>query len=141
MIPAATPKLYFENPVGRVLEHPDGYVIFRYNPGKRKLSELQAVLAHTRNLLARNRWNRLLGDQRLMAPFTDEESAWIVDYWLDSSRQGPNGLYGAVLLAHDVFARLSNAQVMHEAKASALTYRVFDTEEAAVAWLKQLPRF
>jgi hypothetical protein len=43
-----------------------------------------------------------------------------------------------VLLAHDVFARLSSAQVMHEAQAAALTYRVFDTEEAAVAWLKQL---
>jgi hypothetical protein len=138
MTPTATPKLYFENPVGRVLEHPDGYVIFQYHPGKRKLAELQAVLTHTRNLLVRNRWNRLLGDQRLMSPFTDEESAWIVDYWLDSSRQGPNGLYGAVLLANDVFARLSNAQVMHEAKASALTYRVFDTEETAVAWLKQL---
>lgn len=138
MLPPATLKLYFENPVGRVLEHPDGYVVFQYHAGKRKLSELQALLTHTRNLLVRNGWHRLLGDQRLMAPFTEEESAWIVDYWLDSSRQGPQGLYGAVLLAHDVFARLSNDQVMHEAKAAALTYRVFEREEAAVAWLRQL---
>ena len=138
MISPATPRLYFENPAGRVLEHPAGYVMFQYHPGKRQLSDLQALLTHTRNLFERNGWNRLLGDQRLMAPFTEEESAWIVDYWLDSTRQGPDGIYGAVLLAHDVFARLSNAQVMHEAKAAALTYRVFDTEEAAVAWLKQL---
>ncbi|MBC8085523.1 MAG: hypothetical protein H7Z21_20175 [Hymenobacter sp.] len=138
MTPAATPRLYFENSAGRVLEHPDGYVIFQYHPGPRTLHHLQALLTHTRNLLERNQWHRLLGDQRLMAPFTDEESAWIVDHWLDPSRQGPRGLYGAVLLAHDVFARLSNAQIMHDAKASALTYRVFDTEETAVAWLRQL---
>ena len=137
MIPAATPKLYFENLAGRVLEHPDGYVIFRDHPGPRKFHHLQALLTHTRNLLERNQWHRLLGDQRLMAPFTDEESAWIVEYWLDSSRHGPKGIHGAILLAHDAFARLSNAQVMHEAKAAALTYRLFNTEEAAVAWLQE----
>lgn len=138
MNPAATPKIYFENPAGRVLEHPDGYVIFQYHAGPRKFYHLQALLTHTRNLMERNGWNRLLGDQRLMASFTEEESAWIVEYWLDSSRHGPDGIYGAVLLAHDVFARLSNAQVMHDAKTAALTYRMFDTEDAAIAWLKQL---
>lgn len=98
---------------------------------------MQALLTHTRNLLTRNQWHRMLGDQREMAPFTDEESAWIVDHWLDPAQHGPKGIYGAVLLAPNVFAHLPNAQVMHEAKASALTYRLFDTEEAAVAWLRQ----
>jgi hypothetical protein len=121
-----------------VLEHPDGYVVFQYHPGPRKFHHLQALLVHTRNLLQRNQWHRMLGDQRLMAPFTDEETAWIVENWLDPSQHGPKGIYGAVLLAHDVFARLSNAQVMHEAHASALTYRVFDSEEAAAAWLRQV---
>jgi hypothetical protein len=138
MHPVATPKLYFENTVGRLLEHPDGYVVFIYKPGKRRLADLQALLTHTRNLLERNKWNRLLGDQRLMTPFTDEESAWIVDYWLDGSRQRPGGIYSAIILAHDVFARLSMNQVMHEAKASVLTYRLFDSEAKAVAWLRQV---
>jgi len=133
-----TPKLYFENSVGRLLEHPEGFAIFQYYPGKRKLSDLQALLTHTSNLLHRNNWNRLLGDQRQMAPFTEEESAWIVNYWLDSSRYRSEGLYGAILLADDVFARLSMDQVMHEAKASALTYRNFDDEEKAMAWLRQI---
>ncbi|MDQ2771461.1 MAG: hypothetical protein M3Y54_13295 [Bacteroidota bacterium] len=138
MQPPLATKLYFENSVGRLLEHADGYVIFEYKPGKRQLSDLQALLTHTRNLLDRNKWHRMLGDQRLMAPFTDEETAWIVDYWLDGSRQRPGGIYGAVLLANDVFARLSMAQVMHEAKASALTYRLFDSEASAVAWLREV---
>jgi hypothetical protein len=89
-------------------------------------------------LLKRNGWHRLLGDQRLMAPFTTEESEWIVEYWLDSSRHGPRGLYGAIILANDVFARLAMDQVVHEAKASALTYRMFDSEDKAVAWLRQV---
>lgn len=80
----------------------------------------------------------MLGDQRLMAPFTEEESAWIVNYWLDANRQRPGGLYGAVLLANDVFARLSMNQVMHEARASALTHRLFDSEANAVAWLREV---
>lgn len=133
-----TPKVYFENSVGRLLEHPDGYVVFEYKPGKRKLSDLQALLVHTRNLLERNVWHRMLGDQRLMAPFTEEESTWIVNYWLDATRQRPGGIYGAILLANDVFARLSMDQVMHEAKASALTYRLFDSEEKAATWLREV---
>jgi hypothetical protein len=121
-----------------LLEHPEGFAIFQYHPGKRKLSDLQALLTHTSNLLVRNNWNRLLGDQRLMAPFTEEESAWIVSYWLDNTRQSSGNIYGAILLAQDVFARLTMDQVMHEAQASVLTYRNFDDEGKAVAWLRQV---
>lgn len=138
MQPTLTTKLYFENSVGRLLEHPEGFAILQYHPGKRKLSDLQALLTHGGNLLVRNQWHRMLGDQRLMVPYTDDESAWIVNYWLDASRQRPGGLYGAVIVANDVFARLSMDQVMHEARASALTYRLFDSEDKAVAWLRQV---
>jgi hypothetical protein len=135
---STTLKLYFENPAGRLLEHAEGYVVFQYHPGKRRFSDLQALLTHTRNLLERNQWHRLLGDQRLMSPFTEEESSWIVNYWLDATRQRPGGLYGAIILAHDVFARLSMSQVIHESSASTLTYRLFDSEDNAVAWLRKV---
>lgn len=140
MSPSSHPgvRLYFENAAGRLLEHPDGYVIFQYHAGPRKLHHLQALLTHTGQLLNRNGWYKLLGDQRLMAPYTDEESAYIVDYWLRPENQRPGGLYGAVILANDVFARLSMSQVMHEAQAAALTYRLFDDEAKAVAWLRGL---
>jgi hypothetical protein len=138
MQPTITPKLYFENSVGRLLEHPEGFVIFQYHPGQRQLSDLQALLTHTRNLLERNQWHRMLGDQRQMVPYSDEERAWIISHWLDSSRQRPGGIYGAVILASDIFARLSMDQVTQEAKSSALTYRYFDNEANAVAWLRQV---
>jgi len=130
--------LYFENAAGRLLEHPDQYVIFQYHPGPRTFSDLQALLTHTGILLRRNQWHKLLGDQRLMAPFSEEESKWIVEFWLDGSQQRNGGLHGAILLAQDVFARLSMSQVMHEARASSLTYRLFEDEGQAGAWLRQL---
>jgi len=72
-----------------------------------------------------------------MTPFTEEENTWIATYWLAGSHQRPSGLYDAILLANNVFARLSMDQVMHEAKASALTYRVFDVLVSTQAWLRQ----
>jgi hypothetical protein len=126
MNPASFPKLYFENAVGRVLEHADGYVIFEYKPGPRQLSDLQALLTHTRNLFERNQWNHLLGDQRKMAPFTNEESTWIVDHWLVGS---PQGLYGAILVTAEAFAALSAEQAQQERHVPGLAYRIFDREE------------
>lgn len=121
------------------MEHPDGYAHVVYEPGPRELQHLQAFLTHTGQLLRLRGWNKLLGDQRLMAPFTPEEGQWIVDYWLTAEQRGTSTIYGAVLLPEDVFARLSVSQVMTEAKAAALTYRMFDSEEAAQTWLRQLP--
>jgi hypothetical protein len=131
-------RIYFENPVGRVLEHSDGYALVQYHPGARKLSDLQAFLTHTSQLLRLRGWHKLLGDQRLMSPYTDEERAWIVDYWLSQANQGAS-VYGAVLVPQDVFARLAASNLLHDARAAALTYRTFDDEAAALTWLRQCP--
>ena len=133
----AAPRLYFENGVGRLYEHPDGYALFRFNAGQRRLSELQGLLSHVRNLLARNRWHRFLADQRLIAPFTPEEAAWIVGHWHDTAAQYPAGLFGAVVMAHDVFARLAMGQIVQQANADTMHFRRFETEAQATAWLLQ----
>jgi hypothetical protein len=138
-MPASTLRLYFENPVGRLYEQPLGqYVLVEYHAGPRKFSELQAFLQHAGQLLQRHGWHKLLGDQRRMAPFTPEEVAWVTGFWLTSAQRRTSVLYGAVLLPHDVFARLSVSQVMNEAKAADMTYRLFDSQETAAAWLLQL---
>jgi hypothetical protein len=130
--------IYFENPVATLREHPDGYVVFEYHPGPRNFAEFQAVLTHTGNLLRRKQWHKVLGDQRLMTPFTEQETTWITSYWLDHTRHRSGGIYAAVLLANDVFARLAATQLRHEAKAAALTYRLFEDETAAAAWLREV---
>lgn len=138
-MPYSTLQLYFENAVGRLLENPKGYVVVEYAPGPRKLSDLQALLTHAGLALSRNGWHKLLGDQRHLSPFTPEESKWITEYWLTASQLRTDKVYGAVLLPHDVFARLSVSQLINDAKAAALTYRLFEDVAAAEAWLLQCP--
>lgn len=138
-MPASASRLYFNNPVGRIMEHPDGYAHVIYEPGPRRLDYLQAFLTHVGQLLRLRGWHKIFGDQRLMTPYTPEESQWIVDYWLTAEQRGSTTIYGAVLLPQDAFARLSVSQVMTEAQAAALTYRQFDSEAAAHEWLRQVP--
>jgi hypothetical protein len=108
---------YFENAAGRLLEHPDGYLYFQYYPGKRTFTNLQALLVHTSILLQRKKWVKVLGDQRLMSPFTAQKRAYILEHWLAYGLHSPAPIYAAVLVANDVFARLVASQVQHEAKA------------------------
>ncbi len=138
-MPSASLPIYFENAVAQLREHPAGYVVFEYKPGKRQFAEFQAVLTHLSNLLRRRDWYKILGDQRRMSPFTEQENAWVVNYWLDVTRQRPGGIYAAVLLADDVFARLAATQLRHENKEAALTYRLFDDQQEADTWLRRLP--
>ncbi|GAB3236333.1 hypothetical protein GCM10027346_26930 [Hymenobacter seoulensis] len=132
-------QLYFENPSGRLLEHTDGYLIVQYHPGKRNFAELQTFLNKASELLQRRSWHKILGDQRAMAAFTEEERLWITENWLQRTSITGKPYYGAVLLSHDVFARLSMNLVMNEARESSLIYRLFEDEAAAIAWLRQLP--
>lgn len=87
-------SLYFENAAGRLLEHPDQYVILQYHPGKRAFTDLQALLTHTGILLRRNSWHKLLGDQRLMTPFTEEGSKWESTSGLLAPSSGPRASTG-----------------------------------------------
>jgi hypothetical protein len=138
-MPYTTLRLYFENQVGRLLEQPAGqYVVVQYHAGPRKLTDLQAFLTHAGQLLSRQGWHKMLGDQRLMSLFTPEETQWVTEHWLSTAQRRTSMLYGAVLLPHDVFARLSVSQVMNEAKAAAMTYRLFEEDEAAQQWLRSL---
>jgi hypothetical protein len=105
---SATLHTYFENSVGRLLEHPsEHYISVEYRTGPRQLSELQAFLFHAGQLLARRGWDKLLGHQGLMTPFTPEEMEWITGYWRTKAQQRTDMLYGALLLPHEVFAHLS----------------------------------
>jgi hypothetical protein len=136
MTALSTPRLYFENSVGRLFEHPAGYLLVEYLPGKRQLADLQAFLHHAVNLVQLRGLTRMLSDQRRMALFTETESQWVLAHWLDVSERQGIKLQGAVLLPQDVFARLSVGNLINQAQSTApLAYRMFDDEAAAVAWL------
>ena len=132
-------RLSFENAAGQVLEHPDGYIVFTYCPGPRQPRDLQALITHTGQLLLRKRWHHILGDQRVMQPLTNEERAWLVEYWDNYLSRHPRSLYAAVLLPQEVFARLSAGQLKQHLQDTGIRYRHFTDEVAATAWLAQQP--
>ena len=75
MLPCHALRLYFENPVGCLLEQPAGqYIVVQYRPVPRKLYELQALLTHAGQLLSRQGWHKMLGDHRLMRSGHHSES-------------------------------------------------------------------
>ncbi|MGI4824025.1 MAG: hypothetical protein ACRYFV_22680 [Janthinobacterium lividum] len=98
---------YFENAVGKLLEHPfERYITVEYHTGPRQLGELQAFLSHAGQLLAQHGWDQLHSAKGMMAAFTADELVWIIDYWSTKTHRSTD-LYSAMLLPHDVFARLS----------------------------------
>ena len=133
-----SPRLYFENAVGRLYGHPDGYAIFQFNAGPRKMPELQGLFNQASRLLELNRWHRFLSDQRLLDPYTPEEVAWIVEHWRAAAAEHSEGLYGAVVMSHNVFTRLVMGQVVQEANAATMHFRRFETEAEATDWLQQV---
>lgn len=100
-------RTYFENPVGRLLEHPvEQYIQVEYCTGPRQVGELQAFLNQAGKLLAQRGWDKLQYHEGSMAALTPEEIAVIANYW-STQKHSPTDLYAAMLLPHEVFAQLS----------------------------------
>lgn len=129
--------LYFENPIGRLYEHPDGYAIIIYSRGPRQLATFQAFLQHLENLLKRRGWNKTLADHRHMMPFTEEEQVFLQENWLQTSHAVQQQMLTAVLISAELLAQVpaEQQQTMH---VGALTYRLFTDVASATTWLRAL---
>ncbi|MFD2718953.1 STAS/SEC14 domain-containing protein [Hymenobacter monticola] len=132
---AATRSLYFENSHGRIWEEPAGYVRLEYHAGPRETVQFRALLTHAAQAMSRRRWSGMLVDQRNMAPFSPAEQDWMTSEWLPRAVQEHGYRRGAVLVAHNVFARLAMNQFVMASRGLPHTYRTFEAEAEAVAWL------
>jgi hypothetical protein len=128
-------RLYFENTVGRVEEDVRGFVRLKYFAGSRNAEAWHGLLQHTKHLLARQGRGLMLVDQQEMAPFKPVEQKWLVEEWLPQAITEGGYRFGAVIQAHDVFARLAMDTVRTQVRDRQLTYRYFPDEAAALAWL------
>ncbi|RPD45226.1 hypothetical protein DNI29_17695 [Hymenobacter sediminis] len=129
--------LYFENPIGRLYEHPDGYAIIAYNPGPRQLATFQAFLQHLENMLRRHGWNKILADHRQLTPFTEEEHVFLHEHWLQTSHASGQQMLTAVLISAEQLAELP-AEQQQTAHVGTLTYHLFADVASATAWLRPL---
>jgi hypothetical protein len=135
LMAAATRSLYFENSHGRLWEEPAGYVRLEYKAGPRDPVPFRALLTHAAQALSRRGWSRMLVDQREMAPFNPTEQDWMTNEWLPRAVNEHGYRLGAVLVAHNVFARLAMNQFVMATRGLPHTYRTFEAEAEALAWL------
>jgi hypothetical protein len=128
--------LYFANSVGRLLAPKAGYALLRLHTGPHSLDHVKAFFAHTSQLLRSRGWDKLLVDQRAGHFFTTADQAWLEDYWLARQQREGRALYGALLLTPEAFADLTYKAREQAAQVSTLTYRPFEDQATAVAWLR-----
>ncbi|MGI4875836.1 MAG: STAS/SEC14 domain-containing protein [Janthinobacterium lividum] len=134
-MPAASRTIYFKNNAGCLWEEPESYLRLEYYPGKREEAQFRALLSHARQALQRHGWNRILIDQQHMTAFSAAEANWLLHDWLPVTVRETGYRHGAVLLAHDVFARLAMTSVEAAANQQVSIYRNFSDEATALAWL------
>ncbi len=134
-MPAASRTIYFKNSAGCIWEEPQGYVRIDYSPGIREEVQFRALLMHARQAMRRQSWNKMLVNQQQMSGFTPTEESWMVKEWLPQAVQQDGYRYGAILMAHNVFARLSTANLVLSSSQLGHVYRNFERDEDAIGWL------
>ncbi|MBX0291721.1 hypothetical protein K3G63_14820 [Hymenobacter sp. HSC-4F20] len=135
----SSPVLYFENAAGKLFEDPAGFIRATWSGNTYGFSDVQGLFTHMMQGLQRRRWGRILVNQQAMRPFTSQEQQWIAEQWLPQAVAVGGYRYGAVVVSPEVMVRLATAYITTQSQSLALTYRSFDSEAAAQAWLLQQP--
>ena len=71
-----------------------------------------------------------------MPPYLPAEQDYVVQQWLPRTIVEGQYRFGAVVQAHDVFARLAMNTIRTQAQELPLTYRFFPDEAEAIGWLR-----
>lgn len=132
---AASRTIYFKNNAGCLWEEPQGYLRLDYNAGIREEAQFRALLTHARQALRRNGWSRILVNQQLMSAFTPTEESWMTTEWLPLAVRENGYRHGAVIVAHNVFARLAMSSLVLNSRQLGHVYRNFEHDEEAIKWL------
>lgn len=134
-MPAATRTIYFKNNAGCLWEEPQNYLRLDYYPSARNETQFQALLTHAQQAMKRHGWSKMLVNQQAMTALTASEQSWMINDWLPRAVQEAGYRHGAVLVAHDVFARLAMTSVAMTSRKLGHLYRSFEHEAEAIAWL------
>lgn len=134
-MPAASRTIYFKNNAGCLWEEPQAYLHLEYYGGARNEAQFQALLNHARQALMRHGWRKMLINQQQMSGFTAAEETWMINEWLPRTVREAGYRYGAVVVAHDVFARLAMTSVVMAGRKLGHQYRSFGQADEAIAWL------
>ncbi|GAB3842575.1 hypothetical protein [Hymenobacter jeollabukensis] len=138
MLPAA-PSPYFANAAGSLSLDPAGFLRAHWSRGPRRLADTQALFEHMAQALREHGWGRILINQVEMPPFTTQEQEWVARHWLPRAVQQAGYRFGAVVVSPQVLTRLATAYITTSVQGLPLTYRSFDRDADAAAWLLEQP--
>jgi hypothetical protein len=131
----AARTIYFKNNAGCLWEEPEAYIRLEYYAGVRSETQFQALLTHAQQAMKRHSWSRMLINQQAMSAFTPTEETWMINEWLPRAVREAGYRYGAVVVAHNVFARLAMTGIVMTSRKLGHQYRNFEHEPDAIAWL------
>lgn len=131
--------LPFQNAAGRLLDDPQGFLRVYWGSRPRQPGQAQELFTRMADALRRRGWSRILVQQTDMQPFTPDEQQWIAQTWLPYAVQEAGYRYGAVVVSRHVLTRLATAYVTTNVRGLPLTYRSFESEAEAEAWLCAQP--
>lgn len=99
---------YFKNSVGQLLAHPMGhYISVEYYAGPRQPADLLAFITQAGRMLARWGWDKLSSERGEMPALSLVEEERLIMLWHAQPQPHTTVLYGALLLPHPLFIRLS----------------------------------
>ena len=131
------PEVIFENNAGRLVVDSAGFLRTTWGSRPRTLADTQGLFNAMLRGLQQRRWSRILINQVQMTPFTPAEHQWVSGSWLTRAVAEGGYRFGAVVVSPDVLVRLATAFVTTNVQGLPLTYRTFDTDAQAAAWLAQ----
>jgi len=106
--PSKISHSYFKNPVGELLAHPLGhYITVQYYTGPRQPADLVAFISQAGQMLERWGWDKLSSERGQMPQLSPAEEEWLTTFWYSHPQPYATVLYGALLLPHSLFVRLS----------------------------------
>ena len=133
----ANSTLLFTNSAGQLLADPAGFLRVNWGRDARSLAATQALFEQVLAALQRHRWSCILINQTAMLPFSPVEQQWVSTDWLPRAVREGGYRHGAVVVSPAVLVRLATAFVTTNVQGLPLTYRTFDTDAQATAWLAQ----
>lgn len=126
----------FKNEVSYITKAEERYLRVTWLPGAESSPEKRATLEHLLIELEQLRWGKVLVDQRVLMPLSEEDFAWIMLDWLPRATKHDWYRCAAFLSAKNVFSRLDLHSFVQQAQAQfPIVYRHFEEEEDALAWL------
>ena len=132
---AASRTIYFKNNAGCLWEEPEAYLRLDYYPGVRSETQFQALLTHAQQAMRRHNWSKMLINQQQMSAFSPSEESWMINEWLPRAVREGGYRFGAIVVAHNVFARLAMTSVVMSSRKLGHLYRSFEHETEAITWL------